>query len=82
MSERAGERLGQHLDRDEPIELDFAREVHDAHAAAAELALERVLAGDRFLEVDELSIEHASSYGPKRNGLRVGAAIWRLAGFG
>lgn len=30
------------------------REVDDAHAAAAELALERVLAGERGLQVEEL----------------------------
>ena len=45
-----GEVRRQRLDRDEPVELDVAREVDDAHAAAADLALELVLAGERVGE--------------------------------
>ena len=44
----------QDLDGDVAIELHVAREVDDAHAAAAELALERVLAGQGGLQVEEL----------------------------
>ena len=46
--------VGQDLDGDVAIELHVAREVDDAHAAAAELALERVLTGEGGLEVEEL----------------------------
>ena len=42
------------LDRDVAIKLDVPREIHYTHAAAAELALERVLAGQRALKVEEL----------------------------
>ena len=59
-SARWRERARQHLDRHEPVELNFAREVDDAHAAAAELALERVLAGYRFLEANEFVVAHIS----------------------
>ena len=38
---------GKRLDRDAAIELQVAREIHDAHAAAADLALELILAGER-----------------------------------
>jgi hypothetical protein len=34
----------QRLDRDRPIELEIAREIHDAHATAADLTLDLVLA--------------------------------------
>ena len=50
----AGEVRGEDLDGDIAIELDVAREVNDAHAAAAELALERVLAGEGGLEFEEV----------------------------
>jgi hypothetical protein len=40
------EMRGQHLNGHVPVELHITREVHDAHTAAAELALERVLAGE------------------------------------
>jgi hypothetical protein len=58
----AGEVRGQDLDGDVAIELHVAREVHDAHAAAAELALERVFAGQGSLEVKELGgwMRHAA----------------------
>ena len=46
----------QHLDGDVAVELHVAREVDDAHAAAAELALEGVLAGERGLEVEEFGV--------------------------
>ena len=49
-----GERGREDLDRDGPSEPDLAREVDDAHAAAADLAVERVLAGERGLEGDEV----------------------------
>ena len=44
----------QRLDRDAPIELEVAREVDDAHAAAADLALELVLPGERGGEAREV----------------------------
>src|SRR5512144_1949322 len=37
----------QHLDGDVAVELHVAREVDDSHPAAAELALQRVFAGER-----------------------------------
>ena len=49
-----GEVSGQDLDRDVAIELHVAGEVHHSHAPAAELALERVLAGEGCLQVEEL----------------------------
>src|ERR1043166_4143630 len=49
----AREECRQDLDGDVAIQLHVAREVDHAHAAAAELALERVLAGQRRLEVEE-----------------------------
>jgi len=45
---------GQDLDGDVAIELHVASEVHHAHASAAELALERILAGEGGLQVEEL----------------------------
>ena len=49
-----GEVRRQDLDGDVAIELHVAREVHHPHAASAELALERVLAGQGGLEGEEL----------------------------
>ena len=49
-----GERGREHLDRDGPREADLAGEVDDPHAAATELAVERVLAGEGGLEGDEV----------------------------
>src|SRR5262249_16921969 len=46
-----GEVGGQNLDGDVAIELHVAREIDDAHAATAELALERVLTGQGRLQV-------------------------------
>ena len=56
----------QHLDGDVAVELHVAREVDDAHAAAAELALEGVLAGEGGLELEEFAAElrHAGHYEP------------------
>ena len=45
---------GQYLDGDIAIELDVAREVHNAHSTPAELALKRILSGQRSLQVEEL----------------------------
>ena len=42
----------QHLDRDVPVELDVAREIHDAHPAAADLALERIFARQGRLQLE------------------------------
>ena len=50
----AREVRGQDLDGDVAIQLHVAREVNHAHAAAAELALEGVLAGQRGLQIEEL----------------------------
>ena len=52
----SGERRRQHLDRDGPSQPRLAREIDDAHAAAAELPLERVLAGQCFLHRDEIDV--------------------------
>jgi hypothetical protein len=49
----AGEGRREHLEGDVAVELHVAREVDDAHPAAAELALEGVLAGERRLELEE-----------------------------
>ena len=43
----SGEMRRQRLDRDHPVEPQVARQVHDAHAAAADLALDLVLPGKR-----------------------------------
>jgi hypothetical protein len=45
---------GQDLDRDVAIELHVAGEVHHSHASAAELALERILAGQGGLQIEEV----------------------------
>ena len=50
----AGEVGRQDLDGDVAIQLHIAREVDHSHAAAAELALERVLTGQCGLQVEEL----------------------------
>lgn len=42
---------GEHQDGHVAVELDVAGEAGDAHPAAAELALERVFAGEGGLEV-------------------------------
>ena len=49
-----GERSRQDLDGDVTIQLHIAREVDDPHAPSAELALERVLTGQRGLQVEEV----------------------------
>ena len=46
----------EHLDGDVAVELHVAREIDDPHPAAAELALERVLAGERRLELEEIGV--------------------------
>jgi hypothetical protein len=50
------------LDGDVAIELHLAREVDHAHAATAQLALERVLTGQGGLQVEELGggMRHAA----------------------
>src|SRR6185437_5799158 len=50
---------GQHFDRHQSVQLHLAREVDDPHPPAAELALERILAGERFLQIDEFAVDHA-----------------------
>jgi hypothetical protein len=52
-----GQRRRQQLDRDGAVQRHVARQEDDAHAAAAELAVERVAAGDGGLEVEELGGE-------------------------
>jgi hypothetical protein len=47
----------QQLDRDEPIQVHFPGEVHDAHAAAAQLAVDGVPAGERDLERQEQKVD-------------------------
>ena len=54
----------EQLDGDESIEVDFARQVHDAHAAAPDLAVERVTPGHRLLEGDERGVSDPSPPSP------------------
>ena len=49
----AGERRRQQLDGDQAIELHLVREIHDAHAAATELPIDRVASGEGLLEREE-----------------------------
>jgi len=52
---RAREVGWQGLDGDVAVQLHVAREVHDAHPPAAELALERVLSGEGRLKLEEFA---------------------------
>jgi hypothetical protein len=54
-----GPRARQHLDRHRPLEPEVAREQHDAHAAAAELAFDRVLAAEDRRQLGELRVVEA-----------------------
>ena len=54
-----GELGRQQLDRDGAIETHLAREIHHAHSAATELALERVSAGDGFLKREKECVDCA-----------------------
>ena len=56
-----GQRGRQHLDRHGTREADLASEVDDSHSPATDLAIERVFAGERGLESDE--IVHAGRRG-------------------
>ena len=47
----------EELDRDGAVEVDFAGEVDDAHAATAELAIDGVAAGECRLEREEERID-------------------------
>ena len=60
---RAASAGRKHLDRDRAREPHLAREIDHAHAAAAELAVERVLAGESGLEGDEVGVERGSRHG-------------------
>jgi len=46
----------QQLDRHEPVEPDLTGEIHDPHSAAPELALQRITAGERGLELEEKAV--------------------------
>src|SRR5262249_50682514 len=50
------ERFRKDLDGDEAIELHLAGEVHDTHPASTQLALDRVVASQRPLEIDEFAV--------------------------
>jgi hypothetical protein len=50
----AGEMRRERLDGDEAIESHVARPIHDAHTAATDLMLDRVLSGERSRELHEL----------------------------
>jgi len=50
VAERDRELRKEHLDRDGPVVPQVAGEVYGRHAAAPELALERVAAHERMLE--------------------------------
>ena len=60
----AGAVRGKDFDRDVAVELHVAREVDDAHAATPELALERVLASESGLEIEEFGgrVGHAGGW--------------------
>jgi hypothetical protein len=49
------QRWRQDLDRHRPLEMMIARQHHHAHAAATELALDHVAAGERALEGRQLA---------------------------
>ena len=51
-----GNGRGQQLDRDRTFENHVAREIHDAHPAAADLTLQREAAGEGRLQCDERRI--------------------------
>ena len=55
----------QHFDRDLARQPDLARQIHDAHAAAAELPLEGILAGEGGLKLD-------------KKGVGAGWSFWRF----
>ena len=62
-----GERGGEDLDGDGAREPHLAGEIDGAHPAAAQFAVERVLAGESGLEGDELGVglrRHGSRWGP------------------
>ena len=52
------ESRGQDLDRHRPVERHVARQQHDAHAAAAQLALDGVTAGEQLLQWQQGGVEH------------------------
>src|SRR5439155_27247089 len=52
-----GEVRRKHLDRDGAVERHIAGQQHDAHAAAAELALDRIAAGEQLLEGQEFGAD-------------------------
>ena len=49
-TERLGQLGAEDLERDHPVMLQVAGEIHDRHAAAAELALNAVAVGQSSLE--------------------------------
>src|SRR5438034_7412594 len=67
----------QQFDRDQTIEPHFAREIHNAHAAASELALERVSSGDSFLKREEELVDATGGH-HSRNRLRACRMAWRI----
>ena len=73
-----GEVRGQDLDRDRAGEAHLAREVDDAHAAAAQLPVQRVLASECRLEGDEVRVvrlRHAAKVRPRAEGEKSGAGV-------
>src|SRR4029077_3489675 len=60
----------QHLDRDFARQTNLAREVNDAHSPAPELAVDRVLAGERRLKTKEQLIASERLVGGCRPGAR------------
>ena len=61
----AGELRWEHLERDRPVELEIAREIDGAHAAATELALDGVTVAEPAANVVE-------GGGGRRHGHRLG----------
>ena len=73
-----GEVRRQQLDRDQAVQGHVAREEHDAHAAATQLALDRVAARQHLLEGEELGAEprgHGEKVTP--GALSSAAGSWR-----
>ena len=60
-AERGGELGMQHLERDGPVVLEVADEIHRGHAAAPELALERVAVAQRRLQLGQAVTAHVLS---------------------
>ena len=77
-----GEGGRQDLDGDRPLEGDVAGQQHDPHAAPAELALDRVAAGEQVLQRQERGVErgHRARWAASAGGMRCPPPSCRAAG--